>query len=52
MNIALLSGSFLPTLGGAEVVVDSLAKEFDCSGLIFKTGDISKYSDSEKELFY
>lgn len=28
MNIALLSGSFLPTLGGAEVVVDSLAKEF------------------------
>ena len=27
----------------------SLAKEFDCSGLIFKTGDISKYSDSEKE---
>lgn len=28
---------------------NSLAKEFDCSGLIFKTGDISKYSDSEKE---
>lgn len=26
-----------------------LAKEFDCAGLIFKTGDISKYSDSEKE---
>lgn len=28
---------------------NSRAKEFDCSGLIFKTGDISKYSDSEKE---
>lgn len=28
MNIALLSGSFLPTLGGAEIVVDALASEY------------------------
>ncbi|MGN0740196.1 MAG: class I SAM-dependent methyltransferase [Treponema sp.] len=28
---------------------NSLAKEFDCAGLVFKTGDISKFSDGEQE---